>query len=140
MIEFKKLVPRWLPVLAWAAVIFAASSYPTARASSIHWQDFIIKKSAHMFVYFVLTILLYRALRLSGVGKKQAAWMSVIFAILYGASDEFHQSFTPGREPTLRDVIFDTIGSVIAIYSLWRLLPKAPKKLKKWAKSLQIRS
>jgi VanZ family protein len=119
-------------------VIFLFSSYPTKRASEIYWQDFIVKKSAHMVEYFIFTTLLYRAFKESGVKKINAGIFAITTAIIYAASDEFHQSFTPGREPTVRDVIFDTIGASISIYTLWNLLPKAPKRLKNLAKSLQL--
>lgn len=134
----RKVIRFWLPVVIWAVVIFLFSARPTRRATQIFWQDFIIKKSAHVFEYGVLTLLLYRALKEVGVEKKEAGVYSIILAVLYGVSDEFHQSFTPGRESTIRDVIFDTIGAILAIYGLWRYLPKAPKKLRLWAKRLQL--
>lgn len=124
----------WLPVLTWAAVIFTFSSFPTGTTSRIDWQDFIIKKTAHVVVYFVLTSLSYRALIRSGMDKIKAAKIAIIASVIYGFSDEYHQSFTPGRDPRLRDVLFDTIGAFLSIYVIWSLLPKAPKKLKKLAK------
>jgi VanZ family protein len=36
--------------------------------------------------------------------------------VIYAVSDEFHQSFTPGREPKLRDVLIDTAGSFLGMY------------------------
>jgi VanZ family protein len=137
-VMFERLLRFWLPVILWGSVIFLFSTRPTKPSSQIDWQDFIIKKSAHIVEYAVLTVLLYRALKESGVDKKEAGIYAIIMAILYGASDEFHQSFTPGREPRVRDIFFDTIGGILAMYSIWNLLPKAPEKLKSWAKSLQI--
>jgi len=134
----KKLIRYWLPVIVWAIVIFAFSSFPTGQASGIDWQDFIVKKTAHIVEYGILTLLLYRALKQSGIEKKDAALYSLTLAVFYAVTDEFHQSFTPGREPTLRDVIFDTIGGILAIYSLWKLLPKAPRPLTNWAKKLEL--
>ncbi len=123
----------WLPLIIWVLVIFAFSSYPTTKASQIDWQDFAIKKTVHIIEYAILATITYRALRGSGIEKKKAGYYSMIFAAFYGATDEFHQSFTPGREAKLRDVIFDTIGGVLAIYAIWKLLPKAPRRLKSWA-------
>ena len=128
----------WLPPLIWAIVIFLFSSYPTLATSEIKWQDFIVKKTFHIFEYAVFTMLFYRALKESGVEKKKAGIYSIVAAILYGISDEFHQSFTPGRDAKARDVVFDTIGGLLSIYIVWKQLPKAPKKLRKWAKGLQI--
>jgi VanZ family protein len=133
-----KIVKLWLPPIIWASVIFLFSSYPTGRASEIYWKDFIVKKSAHVVEYAIFSTLLYRAIKESGVRKVNAGIFAITIAVIYAASDEFHQSFTPGREPTVRDVIFDTIGASLAIYTIWNLLPKAPKKLKNWAKNLQL--
>ena len=91
-----------------------------------------------MFEYAVFVILNFRAYLNYGVEKKKALKIALLTAILYGISDEFHQSFTPGREPALRDVIFDTIGASIAVYFIWKLLPKAPLKLRELAKEFQL--
>jgi VanZ family protein len=128
--ELKKLLNRWLPPLIWAAVIFLFSSFPTTRASEIHWKDFIVKKTAHIIEYAVLVMLSYRALKISGVEKKKSGYYSIFASMLYGLTDEFHQSFTPGRDPQLRDVFFDTIGAVLAIYYIWNLLPRHQKSNK----------
>jgi len=128
--ELKKLLNRWLPFLIWATVIFLFSSYPTTRASEIHWKDFIVKKTAHIIEYAILTTLCYRALKTSGIEKKKVGYYSIFFSIFYGLTDEFHQSFTPGRDPQLRDVFFDTIGAVLSIYYIWNLLPQHQKSNK----------
>lgn|SRR3972149_7400385 len=134
----KKLFKLLFPPILWAGAIFLFSAFPTTPVSEIHWRDFVVKKSAHVIEYAILTILLYRAFKGYGVARGNAALFSIFMALLYGVTDEFHQSFTPGREPKVRDVFFDTIGALFAIYSLWNLLPKAPAKLKSWAKKLQI--
>ena len=142
MANYKNLLDKtlslWTPVVLWALVIFMFSAMPTNPVSQIRLTDFIIKKSAHIIEYAIFTTFLYRALHACGINKKEAGICSVILAILYGASDEFHQSFTPGRDPKLRDVFFDTIGAISATYLLWNLLPKAPSSLKGLARKLQI--
>lgn len=138
MKKLAKVIRYWVPPLIWALVIFLFSSYPTRRASEIFWQDFIVKKTAHVVEYAFFSTLLYRAFKETGVRRRNAGIFAITLAVLYAASDEFHQSFIPGREPTVRDVIFDTIGASLAIYTIWNLLPKAPKRLKRWAKTLQL--
>ncbi len=115
MKKVKKIIKYWAPPVLWAGVIFILSSFPTLETSEIYWQDFILKKSAHMIEYGLLTILLYRAFKNSGAGVRKAAIFSILIAVVYAITDEFHQSFVPGREPRARDVIFDTIGSILAI-------------------------
>lgn len=128
----------YLPVLLWAMVVFLFSSYPTNQASEIHWQDFAIKKTAHMVEYAVFSILVFRALVNTGMERTSALKYALLFSVLYGTTDEYHQSFTPGREPHVRDIIFDTIGASLATYYIWKLLPKAPPRLKKWASDFQL--
>jgi VanZ family protein len=57
--------------------------------------------------------------------------LSFVLAIIYAASDEFHQRFVPGRTATIYDLGFDLSGINIAAYLIWKLkqthLPK-PKK------------
>lgn len=132
------LTKYWLPVVAWGLVIFLFSANPTASTSQIHWQDFIVKKTAHIVEYAIFFTLLYRAFLNSGFPKSRSSFLALAIAIAYAMSDEFHQSFTPGREPTIRDVIFDTIGACLANYTIWKLLPMAPKTLKTWAKKLEL--
>ncbi len=121
----------WLPVILWASVIFSFSTIPTAHVSEIHWKDFIVKKLAHVTEYGIFALFLYRALKTSGMDKKRAGYTAIVLCFLYGLSDEFHQSFTPGREPAFRDVLFDTLGASLGIFAVWKLLPKAPPKIKK---------
>ncbi|MEK7188482.1 MAG: VanZ family protein [Patescibacteria group bacterium] len=133
------LIVYWVPPLIWGGVIFLFSSLARVRTSDIYWQDFLLKKSAHIIEYAILTILLYRAFRNSQVkGAKRAMIYSILISIFYSITDEIHQSFVPGRESRIRDVVFDTIGASLAIYVIWKLLPKAPQRLKLLAKKLQL--
>lgn len=133
-----KMFRFWVPPLLWAAVIFLFSSFPVVETSEIYWKDFIAKKTAHIIEYGILTILIYRALKEGGMKKKNAGLLAISIAFLYGITDEYHQSFTPGREPRARDVAFDTTGAIIAVYSLWNFLPKAPRKVRSWAEKASI--
>lgn len=138
MQSMKKLLSLWLPPAVWAVFIFFFSSLPVVKTTQIYWQDFVLKKTAHMIEYGVFAILIYRALKVSGIKKSNAALFAILAAVIYGATDEYHQSFTPGREPRVRDVVFDTIGAILAIYSVWNLLPQAPKKIKNLAKEWRL--
>ena len=133
-----KLYVYWLPVFLWAGIIFLFSANPTTSTSEIHWQDFIIKKTFHVIFFGTLATLLYRALKESGVNKIKAGYTALIFTALYGASDEIHQSFTPGRMPRAYDVFFDTIGAILAIFVIWKLLPQAPTRLKTLAEKFSL--
>jgi VanZ family protein len=53
--------------------------------------------------------------------RRSAAWIAVAVASIYGVSDEFHQSFTPGRSVEIADWLADTCGAALAVglYVLW---------------------
>jgi hypothetical protein len=134
-----KILNFWLPVLLWAAVIFTFSNMKTHQASNIYWQEFIVKKTAHLVEYSIFYILIYRAiLNTTNFNKKKTAAFALIILVLYAISDEVHQSFTPGREPTIRDVLIDSTAGLLAWTAIWKLLPIAPRKLKDLARNLQI--
>jgi VanZ family protein len=110
------IVFAWLMVAALAAVIFALSATPNLRVSEVADLDFIVRKAGHMAAFGILAVLLWRALDLSGVRRAMA--LSLVLTIAYAATDEFHQSFTAGRNPSGVDVGIDSAGAVIALVAL----------------------
>lgn len=136
--DFDRFAKFWVPAIIWAIIIFSFSSVSVPVVSPFYWREFVIKKTGHFIEYVIFGSLIYRALLNSGAAKKKAVIYTIIVSLLYAASDEFHQSFIPNREPRVRDVIIDTIGASLAVYFLWRLLPKAPKKLRNWAEKLDL--
>lgn len=122
-----KFVSLWLPPILLALFIFKLSNGTVPKASTDFWIDFGAKKLAHITVYGTLTLLIYRALRGEGMERKKAIIWSLILATGYGVTDEFHQSFTQGREARIRDVGFDFLGSSVVSYVVYKVLPKYPK-------------
>jgi hypothetical protein len=119
------LVWLWLPLVAWAGVIFLLSATPNLRVASADNVDFVVRKAGHMCAFGVLAVLLWRALapapaptRLRGLALWGLAW---VLAVAYAASDEFHQSFTTGRHPAVTDVAIDAAGALLflAAFSVW---------------------
>ncbi len=117
--------------LIWMVVIFIFSQQPASISSgqssvfveqlhhivpSIDQQllTFIIRKSAHIFAYFILGILLFNALWRAEL-RKRPTMLSIIICVLYAASDEFHQLFVSGRSGEIRDIIIDSIAASIGI-------------------------
>jgi len=135
--KFKKLFYLWGSVVGWCGVIFAFSSMPTLAKVPIIWWDFVLKKGAHMVEYGILFFLLFRAFKQTFSVKKfdLAFWtMIFMFCMFYALSDEWHQSFVPGRTSTIRDVGFDFFGMLSAFLILKKCsvsslqLPVARKK------------
>jgi len=51
---------------------------------------------------------------------KRLALLAVVFCMLYGASDEWHQSFVSGRDASLLDWLADSIGALLLTLTLYR--------------------
>lgn len=80
------------------------------------WQDFLVKKTAHFIEYYLLAVLIYRSLASTTTYTKRRLLMTALFlSLAYAISDEIHQSFIPGREPRIRDVIIDSSGILVAL-------------------------
>lgn len=119
----------------WMVVIFIFSQQPASISSgqsnvfveqlhhivpSIDQQllTFMIRKSAHIFAYFILGILLFNALwrvELRKLTFDRPTMSSIIICALYAASDEFHQLFVSGRSGEIRDIIIDGIAASIGV-------------------------
>jgi VanZ family protein len=104
-------VRNWLPVLAWAGLIFALSSVPDLGTGLGGW-DLVLRKIAHAAEYAILGALLARATRRGGLAFALGA--------LYAVSDEVHQAFVPGRMGSPVDVAIDAVGVAIGV-TLWQL-------------------
>jgi VanZ family protein len=105
------LAARWLPVVLWAAVIFAFSAVPSLSSGLGTW-DFVLRKLAHVTEYAILGALLARALR---------DFPALLAGIAYAATDELHQHFVPGRQGALLDLGIDATGVLVGILLANRL-------------------
>jgi VanZ family protein len=105
-----RLASTWLPLLVWMALIFAFSSLH--GGGHLPAAEVALRKLAHVAGYFVLTLLLLRALQRSDVAAAMLA--AIVLALAYAVSDEWHQSFVPGRTATPRDVAIDGLGLALA--------------------------
>jgi VanZ family protein len=101
-----RLATVWLPVFAWAAVIFAFSSIPSLSTGLGVW-DTVLRKGAHLTEYAILGALLYRAL-----GREALA---LAVGIAFAATDELHQHFVRGRHPSPIDVAIDAVGVALGM-------------------------
>lgn len=100
--------------LLWMAVIFALSHQPTLPYPD-DLDAMIVSTLGHVAVYAVLAGLLWWALGAFPVSPGWRYALPVAISAVYGISDEWHQSFVPGRSPDVRDVVADTLGAVLAM-------------------------
>ena len=98
---------RWIAVFGWASLIwFASSSTQGPREPNLLWD--ILYNSAHVVLFGVLAALLYFVFR--GDSARRVAWAFAL-AACYGLGDEVHQMYTPGRHPSVYDVLSDAVGA-----------------------------
>lgn len=107
--------------MAWMGLIFYLSSRPDLPHAPEPLLDLILKKAAHAFVYAVLAVLWRRALGRQA-GGAVAPWL---IAVLYAATDEVHQTFVPGRNGRVADVVIDGMGAALGLLFMARLRRRA---------------
>lgn len=135
--QTSRLLSLWLPVIAWMTLIFLLSHQDKEESQGI--GDFfvmifeflrldplqmeawgvphLIRKCAHVFEYCVLFLLMHRLIH-HYHPKPASLWYSLAICAFYAATDEYHQTFIPGRAGQLADVGIDTFGATLAL--LWR--------------------
>lgn len=144
MLDFKDTNFSWVGVLLWMIVIFCFSAQPANQSAGLSskitqvmisiiekWTPLdittfleegkkelihhIIRKIAHILLYFVLGFLIANAFR----NNEKMEGVTLVFAFLiclfYAFSDEFHQLYVPGRSGQIKDVFIDSGGSFLGI-------------------------
>jgi VanZ family protein len=118
---------KWMPVLAWALIIFGFStSYfsaestwkfiepilrflmPGASAATIALGHAFVRKAAHFTNYAILFWLL-----VSGPMRARP-YRAFGICVIYALLDEGHQMFVPNRGPSLYDVALDSTGALFS--------------------------
>lgn len=143
MAKLRCFLQYWLPVVLWCALIVAASGdtksvhrssriiepllrwlFPDLSEEVLWHVVFLARKWAHLFTYGVLALLLWRGLRATfwtqmTVWSRRCAHTAWALATAYAVTDEIHQTFVPGRQGAVLDVIIDSAGAALALFFLW---------------------
>lgn len=140
-------VSRYGPLVAWAILIFIGSGnvlsaahtsillhivkrlFPSASPEFLSVVHFLIRKTGHLTEYAILATLGARAFRHSShqALRRNWFWLTLLLAIAYALSDEFHQSFVPSRTASIYDCMIDTAGAFIALLVVRLKTPKSGK-------------
>lgn len=80
-----------------------------------HRIEKIIRKIAHFSIYAMVGFLLMGLLSTYKLKNKWRIVITILIGILYAISDEFHQSFSPGRTPKITDIYIDTLGIIFGM-------------------------
>jgi len=147
----------WLPATLWYSLIWRFSSQPGEASGSVssgviegalvsggsdysavssHVQlavdwllSLYIRKAAHMFLFFMLALLLWLALTQFMKQRTRRAAAAALLCTALAALDELHQTLVPGRSGKITDVLVDSAGIVIALALL--ALPWLTRFIKK---------
>jgi len=117
----KPFASNQLPLILYAALIFAVSSIsklPTPDLGIAY-----LDKLVHFGEYFIFLLLMHRALANRPVNLA-GFWLyfpAIAVSIIFAALDEYHQSFVPGRDADLYDLLSDSIGIILAAVLLFLL-------------------
>ncbi len=102
------------------AVIFILSAQQTLPSPSSPAATFLMEQGGHLLEYAILAALCFRAVTQTFPNRQPALWALAITA-LYALSDEWHQSFVPGRDAEVMDLVIDFLGALLglSVRHLW---------------------
>jgi VanZ family protein len=116
---------RWLITIAWMVVIYIFSDAPHSSQFTEHYFGILnipLRKLGHLSEYAILfwlcnwSLLGHKAF--AQKTKTQAAkfvrLIAFVLTLGYAITDEWHQSYVPGRSATIGDVAVDAFGAAIA--------------------------
>jgi VanZ family protein len=110
----KRILFYFLPAVGYAALIFSlsSSSFDIEELKPVFDYD----KLLHLVEYYILGYLLMRVFTTSPESSRagNAVLATILAGTAYGASDEIHQYFVPGRDCSILDFLFDAAGATLA--------------------------
>jgi len=113
----KLFILYWMPVFVYCLLIYVQSAFPSPfrLPKSLPQGD----KLLHFAGYAVLGILFFRAFSASLPGKSRGfiVCISILVSGIYGATDEFHQSFVRYRTSDIMDFLADMMGAVTGVWA-----------------------
>jgi VanZ family protein len=110
--DWTKFLRFWFPLVLYSGIIFYASSMSDVKTPL---QKISFDKLLHVFIYLPFGFLLARSVYQTGllVSRNGLLGFVLLGALLYGASDEIHQAFVPGRSMEFLDVMADMMGGLL---------------------------
>ncbi len=123
----KTLLP-YIPAVLCCIVIFCFSAqpsdasndsssgfikmiFPRISEAGISSLQHVVRKSAHAFIYFLLSMLILFGIHQHNFKPLKRFFIAVTASALYACADEFHQLFVPGRSCRFTDILIDAGGA-----------------------------
>jgi VanZ family protein len=115
-VSASRLTTLWGPVAVYMLAIFILSS-----RADVPLPAGMSDKQGHSLAYFGLGVTVTRAFT-RGLGAPVSMFQGLIAMALttaYGVSDEWHQSFVPGRTADVTDLRADATGAILGTAACW---------------------
>lgn len=104
---------------------FADDPSKDAKVALYSRVDVGVRKTAHFVEYAILGVLLTVLFRINRMRK---IWLPWLAGTIYAVTDEWHQSFSPGRSCDPKDVLVDACGVLIGVLIGFYLIQTWRKK------------
>jgi VanZ family protein len=127
MINYMSKHVAKIPAIISAIGIYYFSSLPQAPfvLTTFQLQDKVLHLFAYMFFGATLALAIHTHNK-SNL-QKNGRWI-LILGCLYAFSDEYHQSFVPGRTSETGDIIADCLGILIATLLYTAVMSKKARR------------
>lgn len=118
---------RFIPAIIIFGVIWYLSDQPGLKSEYTPIIDFFLRKGAHIVEYFLLYLALFWGFlhtRLEHLTKDEFNFIHIrtfILGFIATLLDEWHQTWVLGREGKPIDIIFDSLGFLLAYIILWTI-------------------
>lgn len=122
-LEGRKKLFVYAPLIVYWTILFTATTLPVESVPTFAISD----KIHHLVAYFILSALLYLTLiyqRKSKTLFTYAPSAAILIASVYGALDETHQIFVPGRFADILDWLADFVGTLFGVLLISYLIKK----------------
>ena len=120
----KKQLVYFFSAIIWGTLIFYLSSLPNLDSGFPFFYDFILRKLAHIFVFFVLTYLVAKSLNNA---RRLHLWFIITAIVYYSFIDEIHQANIITRHGNYLDILIDSVGIFLGILLFEKRRKNSPK-------------
>lgn len=146
-INWKK-IGKWLLLICWLLFIYYFSSQQGEQSLALsnslvgHFKEFLahswlssfdfsflIRKFAHLSIFFILGIISYSLLKEYPMHLWQRLLLSFLICLTYACMDELHQLFVVDRDGKILDVFIDSCGSLLSLIPLFLLSKYRQKRM-----------
>src|SRR3989338_6155918 len=110
-----KIIFNWVLLILYMFFIFYFSSFDKIFIVEKSPNFYLKDKLLHVLEYSILGFLTYNTFRQHEFLNKKIFFYSIMFATIYGITDELHQLFVFNREFSIFDIIADYLGSSLVL-------------------------